>query len=236
MIGRIVRIVFIGFCLWVWPGPAAAVPNSQLSELFTRYEQHLDDFIAALTEKDWGRADERAGDLIGLSRELMRMGRSEQNTTWEYYASNLLHHAEELQEVSWKQESREAIYLVSTIIHHIGEIQAAIPVWLLDYISRQIQELEDAVAARDRKRMRDAAEVVHNSAHKIILSAIISRHSYRHTRWLTNFQEINRLGDQLVGGVDGNDWLSHEENLKRIQSIFATWKDGFHPVLLAPQP
>ncbi|NGZ05977.1 MAG: hypothetical protein G8237_06430 [Magnetococcales bacterium] len=217
-------------------GQALVVDNARLSQLFVRYERQLDAFIVALTHQEWSDADDHAEELIALGKELMWLGRGEQNSTWEYYASNLVHHGQELQDACWKQDSREAIYLVSTLINHLGEIQAAVPVWLLDHLEKQVHTLEDAMANRDRRAIRDAAEVIHSAAHKIILSASTSRQSYRHTRWLTNLLEINRLGDLLVGDAPGEDWAAYEGYLRRIQSIFVTWKDGFHPALIARQP
>ncbi|MBF0340091.1 MAG: hypothetical protein HQL95_03905 [Magnetococcales bacterium] len=214
------------------PAEGFCLDNNKLDDAFDRFEKHLDDFIVSLTRREWFEADKSATALMQMGNELLKIGQHENNSTWEYYASNLVHHGQELQTACWKQDSREAIYLISILINHLGEIQSAAPVWLLSHIDRKIHELQQGIATHDRKRTRDAAEVIHDSAHKIILSASTSRQHYRHTRWLTNLLEFNRLGDQLVGDDMGNDWATQEDHLKRIQSIFATWKDGFHPSAL----
>ncbi|MBF0211993.1 MAG: hypothetical protein HQM00_00370 [Magnetococcales bacterium] len=213
--------------------PASAIDNDTLNVAFERYERRIDLFIRHMTQQSWIEAELTAISLTELGEELLTLGKAENIPTWEYYASNLTHHGQELQEACKRQDSHEAVYLIATLINHLGEIQSAIPVWLLEHLRKQILELEQGIANQNHKTTRNAAEVIHNSAHKIILSASTSRQSYRHTRWLTNLLDLNRLGDQLVGGEShGDDWTAYEGHMKRIQSIYATWKDGFHPVAL----
>ncbi|MBF0427469.1 MAG: hypothetical protein HQL94_00990 [Magnetococcales bacterium] len=212
--------------------PAAntfGVSNNVLNEKFDLYEKTLQQLITAITQTSWSESEHLALSLTHQGQELLALGHTDNNAIWEYYASNLIHHGVELQEASKKHDTLEAIRLFATLTNHIGEIQSAIPAWLLDYLNQQIKILEQGIAEHDPKRIRDAAEILHNAANKIILSASTSRQSYRHTRWITNILDINRLGDELVGDINNDDWDTRKQHLQKIKTLYATWKDGFHP-------
>ncbi|MEO5331414.1 MAG: hypothetical protein H7839_05270 [Magnetococcus sp. YQC-5] len=206
--------------------------NAILSEKFDQYETKLDAFIHAMNQSSWSEAEQLASTLTNLSEELMAMGQKNKNPTWEYYASNLTHHGQELQEACKQQDPDTSVHLVASLINHLGEIQSAIPVWLLEYLSQRIKELELGIDQKNAHQTRDAAEILHTAAHKIILSASTSRQSYRHTRWLANILDLNRLGDELLTEPENNDWNISKQHLQKIKALYAIWQDGFHPELI----
>ncbi len=213
-------------------GNTFGIPNVVMSEVFTKYKSTINNFIISITTPSWNDATTLSQDLIQQGQELKDFGKQANNATWEYYASNLINHSMELQIACKNHDSVEAIHLLTILTNHIGEIQSSIPVWLQEYIGIQIETLKQSIANKDQKLTRDTAEILHTSAHKIILSASTSRQSYRHTRWLTNILDLNRLGDELLSDANQNDWETHTQHLKRIESLYVSWKDGFHPDLI----
>ncbi|MBF0628262.1 MAG: hypothetical protein HQL91_08570 [Magnetococcales bacterium] len=232
-------LALLSLLLLCWSPPhadAAKTTNATLSEKFTLYDETMHQFIVAMIRNKWTLAEELAKALTDQGEVFQSLGHEENNATWEYYASNLTHHGQELQEACRERNGIEAVHLIATLGNHLGEIQSAIPVWLLEHLGQQITILEQGIENHDPKRTRDAAEILHNAAHKIILSASTSRQSYRHTRWLTNLLDINRLGDEMVGEVHNEDWDGRRQNLQRIKALYASWKDGFHPALITVLP
>lgn len=211
------------------------VDNPLLSRLFLRYEADtkiLVEFLSGMMIKGvspsrWEEVRRLAVDLREQSSYLLKLGRRARNPTWEYYASNLYHHCLELEEVAQAGNGRESIFLAAILISHLGKIQSANPQWLKWYLNEQMSILFNGIENRDKETVRDAAEVMHESASKILLSASIVPEQYAHHNWQRNVHQINELGDTILGDVNRGDWEKAHDNATLIRHIYLRWANSF---------
>lgn len=211
------------------PGILLAVDNKALSDMFDSYEESTDIFILQMYEREWENAEKTARELGRQSAIIHELGIQEDISVWKYYASNLRNHCAELEQAAHQKDFVEATHLVAILISHIELIQSANPLWLDYHLSTQIELLESSIDAKDAEVARDAAEVIHTSAAKIALSVMNAGNIYRHTRWLSNIQQINGLGDTILGEVNRNEWQKIPEKLSHIKHIVQKWHSSFRP-------
>ncbi|MEO5377633.1 MAG: hypothetical protein H7832_07630 [Magnetococcus sp. DMHC-6] len=216
--------------------PAFAMRNANLTLLFNQYQTTLDQFIHELSKRSWQQAENQASSLLEQSQNFLKLGLQNENHTWEYYASNLVHHCLELQEAVKGEDSVEAIYLTAILLSHIGQIQSSVPRWLADYMNDQIQIIETSLQTRNTKAVRDAAEIIHDGASKIIFSISSAPHEYTHTRWVTNIEDMNRLGDALLGEVNDGQWENSKQKLEQIRFLYHQWVTSFQPPTMDVTP
>ncbi|MBL7047971.1 MAG: hypothetical protein ISR96_00380 [Nitrospira sp.] len=221
-----VSMLLITLILSINPLSADATDNATLSTLFEKYEVTMDQYIKDITSGEWNRAYANANSLINQSKTLHDLAIADQNEIFEYYASNLYHHCLELRNVSMNKNAVEAIYLINILLGHIEQIQAANPFWLKEHVRNQILILEKAISVHDKNAVRDSAEIIHTSAIKITLSAL-NPNVYMHTRWLSNVVGINRIGDEIIGDVNNDNWDNIKDKFIHIKHIFNRWYSSF---------
>ena len=217
------------FLCLLFPSWSGAVEDFNLlfSRTIIQYEQTLDEYIHAMTQGKWTLAYDMAIVLTQQSETVLEMAKTQKNLTWEYYASNLLHHCQELQESTTDHNSVSSVYLTAILISHIGQIQSANPRWLRVHLLRQLHKAEEGFRQKSAKQVRNAAEIIHTGAGKMVSSATLSRDVYLHTRWVGTITDLNRLGDALLGEVNENNWSEGEEKLQRIRFLIEQWASSF---------
>ena len=209
--------------------------NEILTPLFNEYEANTNALVkifATMMRKGgtdflWTKARRITEALKKYSFQLLQLGKEYNNPTWEYYASNLYHHCLELEEATLKNNGEESLLLVSILVNHIGQIQSANPSWLVWHVGEQIKILESGVQNRDTIRVRDAAEIIHTSASKILLSSSIVPEIYAYLNWRRNIIRLNDLGDSILGEVNQGDWSGVQQKVTMIKYLYARWKQGF---------
>ena len=201
--------------------------DADISTLFNNYQRSMNSYVQALSRNDWQSAYQKATQLKEQSEHLHQLGIESGNKVWEYYASNLLHHCIELTETSLAHQKAESIYLVAVLIGHIDQIQSSNPFWLRHHVGLQIRILEDALVSRNKAEARNAAEVIHTAANKILLSVTSSPGSYKHSYWTGNIIRMNGLGDQILGEVNQGDWDDIPAKLSHIKHIYDKWSSSF---------
>ncbi|HIJ82837.1 MAG TPA: hypothetical protein HPQ00_01390 [Magnetococcales bacterium] len=201
---------------------------AELDRHFSNYEQTLDRFVRALDARQWPEVLSLTQSLTQQSQQLLHIGRQANNPSWTYYSSNLYHHCLEMEQAATQKNGVESIYLFSTLLNHLDQIQSSDPFWLRHHIRRQLEILEQGIAAKNLDAVRDAAEIIHTSANKIILSISSSPKTYQHTYWKNNIIVINRLGDTIIGETNQGDWSKVAENLFHIQHVLEKWFDSFN--------
>ncbi len=224
---RLSAATFIIIVISLIPQIVPAIENSRLTNVFSTYDKAIDDYISAFTSPDWKKAETLANQLSQRTKELHDLALSAQNKTWEYYSSNLINHGDELLKATRRKDKVEITYLISIHISHLAQIQSANPRWLREHVIGQISNIEEGILTRDRKSVRDAAENIHTSAIKIILSVSNTQAIYKHTRWLGNINSINQLGDEIIGEVNHNNWAGISPKLNRIKHLVTRWTDSF---------
>ncbi|MBF0382056.1 MAG: hypothetical protein HQL69_13615 [Magnetococcales bacterium] len=212
------------------------ISNSQLTELFNDYEAETDTLVGILANmmknggdnsRQWTKVHKIAVTLGKKSYHLMKLGILDDNPTWEHYASNLYHHCQELEEAALQKDGKESIFLVAILVSHIGQIQSANPKWLRWYLGDVVKTLEKGIANRDKDSSRDASEILHTSATKILLSASIAPEVYKDTNWRRNISQINGVGDAILGAVNKDHWDGAQEQALLIKHILSRWVEGF---------
>lgn len=214
---------------------ADSVGPEDLSRLFQNYKTDtlalVDVFATMMTAGGtpplWAQAHEIVVRLEKQSSWLLTLGRKNRNPTWEHYASNLYHHCLELQETTQRGDARESLLLAAILISHIGQVQSANPRWLVWHVSEQLRILQTGIQSRDKDTVRDAAEIIHESANRILLSASVVPEVYRHQNWRRNIHQINGLGDTILGDVNQGEWEKVLENAILIEHIFLRWAESF---------
>ena len=209
--------------------------NVGLTQLFLRYEADTSNLVDALstmmatggTPTLWNQARQVAVNLKQQSFHLLQLGKHHHNPTWEYYASNLYHHCLEMEEAILRNDGRESIFLIAILVSHIGQIQSANPRWLVWYVGEQIHILESGIKNRDKVSARNASEIIHTSANKILLSASIVPEVYTHLNWRRNIVQLNGLGDTILGEVNQEDWQRTKKKVDLIKHLYLRWKNSF---------
>lgn len=224
---RMVAILGLATSMALFSTPALAVDNPTFTKLFQEYDASLDAFVKTLVAADWAKAKPQADDLEAKSNNLRQLAEKDANKNWLFDVTNLYHHSQELQEAVKEKNGVESVYLVSTLISHIGYIQAANPLWLKEYIGQQIKVAEAGIPAKKQEETRDAAEIIHTSANKIVLSAGTMKEVYAHTRWLDDVREMNGLGDSIIEDVNKGDWNAPVEKLVKIKLAYDKWVKAF---------
>lgn len=199
-----------------------------LDDVFFRYEKTTNALIEAMDSHDWDKMAKLAKRITQQSQHLKILGGMRKNSSWIYYASNLFHHSLELVHTIDDRDGVEAMKIIITLVSHIGQIQSSHPVWLRHSVWGQVKALKKGIDHRDRGMVRNAAEVIHTSANKILLSVISSPKPYRHTYWKGNIIVINRLGDAIIGNVNRGDWSEVSEHFKRVVHMISRWSDSFY--------
>lgn len=211
------------------------VENVFLTHLFLHYEtdtNRLVDLLSTMMNTGgppnaWGQVHQLAVVLREQSAYLQTLGKRTHNLTWEYYASNLYNHCLELEEAAKLGDGRESIFLVAILVNHLGQIQSANPQWLKWYLNKQIRILDTGIDLKDQGTVRDAAEIIHTSAGKILMSASVMPELYVHQNWQRNMQQLNRLGDIILGDVNRGDWEKVQENTILIKHLYLRWANSF---------
>lgn len=209
------------------PGMLLAVDNETLSNTFNNYEASTDTFILQMYNREWEDAAKTAQNLGRQSDAIYEMAMLEDIPVWKNYASNLRNHCLELEQAANQKDIVEATRLIAILISHIELIQSANPLWLDYHLSTQIALLENSIVLKDAEVARDAAEAIHTSATKIALSVMNAGNRYSHTRWLSNIQQINGLGDAILGEVNRSEWQNIPEQLFHIKHIVQKWHNSF---------
>lgn len=209
---------------------AQASSHRSMVKIFSNYQLTTDQFVHHLIDKNWDDALTATNSLIEQSAYLLDLGKQRHNSTWTYYANNLYNHCLELSKIVQEHNGVDAVYIVTILLNHIGQIQSSNPRWLRSYLNEQINLLEQGFQARDRYMVRNAAEIIHSSADKIILSVSSSEHVYRHTYWKGNIAVINRLGDAIIGEVNQGNWQDVGSKIQHIKHIIKKWSDSFYPL------
>ncbi|MBF0144526.1 MAG: hypothetical protein HQL59_13855 [Magnetococcales bacterium] len=225
---RLVPVVALSISLLVFiPSGNADDSFTVLDDTFDRYEASIQAFVVALNTQDWEGMPSLAAQLTRQSEVIVGLGSRLGNDAWSSYASNLVHHCEELELAVGRKDGVESLYLAATLINHIGEIQSSHPVWLRHFVLLQLQKLEEGLRQRDPHAVRDAAEAIHTSANKIVLSVGSSPGLYRHTYWKRGIIVVNRLGDGIIGGINDGDWSGIPGQVTRIRVAVEKWTESF---------
>lgn len=206
---------------------ASTIGNATLTRLFVEYEQNIHSYIEKVTQQQWAESGIIAESLHKQSKHLIDLSKLSQNPVWEFYASNLTHHCTELIDANLAKDQVEIHYLIAILIDHIGQIQAVNPNWLREHIADQIQQIKEGLLRKENNRVRDAAETIHTSASKIVLSAVLARNAYKHIYWQTTIVQINRLGDTIIGEVNANNWQHIPKHLIHIEHLYGKWANSF---------
>ncbi|MBF0141291.1 MAG: hypothetical protein HQL74_13560 [Magnetococcales bacterium] len=218
-----------------FPVGAVSVDNKVLSQLFQSYETDTKTLVRVLsamirkgeTPDLWDEAHKITISLRDQSSHLLELGKHNHNPTWEHYASNLYHHCLELEEAIQHGNGEENILLVAILISHLGQIQSANPRWLKWYLNNKLQTIFTGIDSRDKEAVRDAAEILHESASKILLSASVVPEVYTHQNWRRNIHQVNELGDTILGDVNNGNWEKAMENAYLIKHIYLRWAGSF---------
>ncbi|MBF0306213.1 MAG: hypothetical protein HQL41_11255 [Alphaproteobacteria bacterium] len=229
MLQNVRRISVAGFLAFtiLTPNSARALDNAVFTKSFVDYEEAVDRFVKLLVTADWAKAEPVASEIEVKSKMLKELGEKDTNQLWLFDVTNLWHHSKELIDAVKSKEATECVYLVGTLTSHIGYIQAANPLWLRGYLSDQMKALEDGIQTKNQQKARDAAEILHVSAAKIILSAGLQNDLYVHIRWLPDVREVSRDGDSIIEQVNGNDWEGPKAGLAKIKAAMAKWDKAF---------
>jgi len=209
------------------PALAITYDNATFTQTFGSFEGTVEQFVEVLVNQDWQQAKSLAENILQQSQALKEMAEADDNNLWLFDATNTWHHSEELLEAIDGKDAVEAVYLVGTLTAHIGYIQSNNPLWLREHIRGQIDLIEQGIKNKDQEMTRNAAEITHVSANKIVLSAGLQKDLYKHTRWLTDVRQMNRLGDHIIGAVNSGDWQSPLDDLQQIKLSFNKWDKSF---------
>lgn len=215
------------FILGLMPATVLAIENDLLTTIFKNYEESTNLFIQQMHKGEWESAQSVAVELGVQSAFIHQLAVKEDIQVWENYASNLRNHCRELEHAAQQQNVVQATRLVAILIGHIEQIQSANPLWLDFHLSSQLNILEKSIRLKDAGAARDSAEAIHTSATKIALSVMSAGDMYHHTRWLSNIQEINGLGDAILGEVNQGKWEDVGEKLAHIRHIIGKWQSSF---------
>ena len=220
----------LALTMLLYPSWAVSIENDMLTEAFEEYEAKIAAYVTAYSADDWESAMSNAVNLRALSQRLNGLARQDKNSLWESYSSNLYHHSLELIQASERKDPIASTYLVAIHLSHLQEIQSANPRWLREYVTENIRIMERSIALRDQQAVRDAAEIVHASAIKILMSVGAGEEVYVHTRWLATITQVNSLGDEILGEVNQGRWDKIQDKVKHIKYIIAKWTDSFVPI------
>lgn len=228
---RLITRFLFHFCIvFTIISASQATEYSELNGLFDHYDHTIEKLVRALVGKKWHEALAITQSLTDQSRNFLDMGRKNKNPTWTYYASNLFHHCLELEQIVGRNDGVAATYIVAILIDHIAQVQSSNPYWLRQYLNQQVATLEAGLAKHNHDAVRNAAEIIHTSANKIVLSISSAPKTYRHTYWKSSVVVINKLGDDIIGEVNQNDWSLVPGNLNRIKHALQRWNESFYTV------
>lgn len=224
---KTISITGLAFLFCLMAGNAQALDNATFDKLFSEYDESLETFVTALTSGNWSGANTEAAKIVAQSKHMMELAKKDTNKNWIYDVTNLYHHSEELKEASEEKDAVESVFLVGILAAHIGYVQSANPKWLLEEVGKKIAVMEKGITEKNREATRDAAEIVHSSSNKIVLSSGTMKHIYVHTRWLGDIRKLNGWGDSIIGEVNSNDWKSPAKKLPKIKRAYGKWKKAF---------
>lgn len=209
------------------PNLGWALDNATFTKVFSEYDEALEKYVTKLVGGDWPGAAVEAEGVVNKSREMKELAEKDSNPNWLYDVTNLFHHSQELVEATKGKEAVEGVFLVGILEAHIGYIQSANPEWLKVEVGRNIEIIEQGIAKKDQKSVRDAAEVVHSSSNKIVLSSGTMKHVYNNTRWLNDVRQMNGLGDAIIGEVNSGDWEGPARKIVKIKEAYDAWAKSF---------
>lgn len=190
-------------------------------------ERLVDSYLTSLWERRFDEAEQTVGKIARQSAILHGLGEAAHNMSWVFYANNILHHAQELSTSTKRHDGVNAFYLASTMLNHLGEIEASIPEWLRYNLDQQLHRLDHGIADQDKRLVRDAAEEIHTSAHKMLMSVASSGHVYRHTRWTGGIIQLNGLGDALIDHANHDRWDEIPAIREKVERLVERWRASF---------
>lgn len=207
--------------------PTYAVDNSTFTQIFDKYQSTLNEFVKQLIARNWAAAQTLSDDIEVQSLNIKKLSEQDTNNNWRFDAGNTYHHAQELKDAAKSKDAVECVYLVGTLVAHIGYVQAGNPKWLLHELGTQINNVEKAIKDKNKDAARDAAEIIHTSANKIVLSAGVQKEVYTHIRWLDSVRQLNHWGDEIIGMVNQGNWAGPQELIPKIRLSYTKWEKSF---------
>lgn len=223
--GLLFIVVVLLLCL-PWRFGVAATMN----DYFSQMERQIEETIHAITRQEFAEAEQSALVLVQLFARLKEAEMVHiplDNSGWYYFSTNLYNHANELVRAMRHRNAVEGVHLLATMMHHQGELQATVPYWLRGYLQGQLQQLQHGVVQHNADMVRNAAEILHVSSSRLLMSATARPDAYRHTRWVGSISFINQLGDQIIPLSEQGQWEQITSLSAEISFLLQRWFDSF---------
>lgn len=210
-----------------------------LESTFLQIEGSIHKITQLIIQKEFIDAQKVARGMLSHSSALQKSTQKDigkNNKTWNYYTTNIYHHNLELIKLLQIEDSVGAISILATITHHTGDLQATVPLWLKRLLFKHLDALQRGVINHQMDDVRNAAEFIHNSTNRLLLSIASRPDAYRHTRWADSVSKLNSLGDSIIPLSEQGEWALIDEKTREIAFLIKRWSDSLHTILKSETP